>query len=592
VTAWAVASSPILVDASGDVVWRSLIVGEYVAVGAYVWWRRPESPLGAILAGVGFMYSVTSLNALGAPLAYTLGMVVWAVFIVFGAYLYLCVPRGWLDSPLERRFMLGFALSVAVSWALILLLSSTLPAGSDFNNCGTGCPHNALQIISTGQQVGTALVAASDVVFTAGALGVVLLVFDKARSRSRLRRRAVTPLALVVIASTLEFVVSLFLPEQFPSTRETLKVLNGLAGLAVPIAILVGQIRGEVFAAVSLGKIAVRGSAMAPTAAAVQTLIGDALGDSTLTLALPAPDRSGYVDVDGARFELPPETHSRRVTEVIRDRRPIAALIHDASLDTDSDVIEGLAATALMLLENRRLVEELRTSRARLSATADRERRRLEQDLHDGAQQRLFAAQVRLSMASRLAADRPELSARLTEIRVELDEAIEELRDLAHGIYPRLLADRGLVGAVRALAPRFAGRVSVTADSEAAIPPEIETAVYYCCLEAVQNALKHAGRDAHVSIRLYTNDDRLHLEVRDDGPGFDPASVHDGIGLQNMHDRLGAVDGRIEISSHPGQGTLVSATAPLNRPFAAHPPTTTHNDQSTLRETARPVPAG
>jgi signal transduction histidine kinase len=562
VTAWAVASSPILVDASGDAVWRSLIVGEYVAVGAYVWWRRPESPLGAILAGVGFVWAATSLNALGAPLAYTLGMVVYAAFIVSGAYLYLCVPRGWLDSPLERRFMLGFALSVAVSWALILVLSSTLPAGSDFSNCGTNCPHNALQIISTGEDVGTALVAAADVVFAAGGLGVVMLVFHKARSPSRLRRRAVTPLALVVIASTLEFVVSLFLPEQFPSTRETLKVLNGLAGVAVPIAILVGQIRGEVFAAVSLGQIAVRGSAMAPTPAAVQTLIGDALGDSTLTLALPASGGSGYVDVEGARLELPPETNLRRVTEVTRDGRPIAALIHDASLDTDSDVVEGLAATALMLLENRQLVEELRTSRARLAATADRERRKLERDLHDGAQQRLMAIQIKLRLVEEHVRD-PELAAKLDEISDDAAASVEELRALAHGIYPPALLQFGLVAALRHFSMSAHLPIEIVDEGIGRCSPATEAAIYYCAMEAMQNATKHAGSHARVTITLGRDRQRVRFAVSDDGVGMNGPSSADGEGLTGMRDRIGAVNGEVEITSMSGRGTTVMGTVPL-----------------------------
>jgi signal transduction histidine kinase len=151
---------------------------------------------------------------------------------------------------------------------------------------------------------------------------------------------------------------------------------------------------------------------------------------------------------------------------------------------------------------------------------------------------------------------------------VELDEAIGELRDLAHGIYPRLLADRGLDGAVRALALRFAGRVSVTEASEAAFPPEIETAVYYCCLEAVQNAVKHAGPDAKIWVRLHADARELRLEVRDDGPGFEASNNHHGAGLDNMRDRIGSVGGDLEIISRAGHGTLVVAIVPLDPPPA------------------------
>ena len=133
VTAWAVANSPILVDRAADVIWRSLFVSAYVAVGAYTWWRRPQSPLGPVVAGAGFLYSVTSLNASGVPLAYTIGMVAWAGYIVYVGYLYLCFPRGRLESALERGFILAFALSTVVVWGLILLAVSDASGGRRFH---------------------------------------------------------------------------------------------------------------------------------------------------------------------------------------------------------------------------------------------------------------------------------------------------------------------------------------------------------------------------------------------------------------------------------------------------------------------------
>ena len=258
VTVWAVANSPILLDPTGDAIWRSLFVSVYVAVGAYTWWRRPRSPLGPLVAGAGFLYSVTSLNASGASLAYTIGMVVWAGYIVYVGYLYLCFPRGRLESTLERGFMLAFVLSAGVVWGLILLLSPTLPAGGDFTNCGSGCPDNALQIVSGHADTGMALNSAADVVYSIGAIGVAMLVFNKARSGSHLRRRALAPLTIAVLAGVIEFVLGLLLRPAFPGTIETLKVINGLAGVAVPVAIFAGQLRGDLFAAVSLGQIVVR----------------------------------------------------------------------------------------------------------------------------------------------------------------------------------------------------------------------------------------------------------------------------------------------------------------------------------------------
>lgn len=528
VTAWAVGNSPILVDRTADVIWRSLFVSTYVAVGAYTWWRRPASPLGPLVAGAGFLYSVTSLNASGAPLAYTIGMVAWAGYIVYVGYLYLCFPRGRLESTLERGFMLAFVLSAVVVWGLILLLSPTLPAGGDFTNCGTACPNNALQIAS-GHGDTKALLTAADIVFSIAAIGVAMLVFNKARSPSHLRRRALAPLTIAVLAGVIEFVLALFLRPAFPGTAETLKVINGLAGVAIPVAIFAGQVRGDLFAAVSLGQIVVREGGKSLTPAAVQTLIGEALGDSTLTLALWSPERARYVDVGGAPLELPRDSGVRGVTEVTRHERPVAALIHDPSLDTDSDVVQGLAASSLMLLENTRLADELRASRSRLVETADRERRRLEQDLHDGAQQRLMTIQMKLQLARDETHER-NLASQLEAIGVDAETAVEELRTLAHGIYPSLLRDRGLADALRDVAVRGPIAIRVADEGIGRCPAPIEAAIYYCSLEAIQNAIKHAGSHARVIVTLGREQDGVHFTVADDGVGMDTRNGSDGAG--------------------------------------------------------------
>jgi signal transduction histidine kinase len=202
------------------------------------------------------------------------------------------------------------------------------------------------------------------------------------------------------------------------------------------------------------------------------------------------------------------------------------------------------------------------------------------------------AASIDLSLADELVDGNPELHERVSEAHVEVEEALAELRELAHGIYPPDLGRWGLARALEMLAARNPRRVEVTGATAARFSPEVETAMYYCCLEAVQNASKHAVPDAQVSIRLCAGADRLHLEVRDDGPGFDVTAAHDGIGLQNMRDRLGAVRGSVEIVSEPGHGTLVAATAPLSHPTATDPPTSSHHHKSTLSQTARSAPAG
>jgi signal transduction histidine kinase len=565
VTAWAVANSPVLVDPSSLVAWRSLFVASYVAVGAYTWWRRPQSALGPVVAAVGFIYALTSLNASGTPLVYTIGMAVWAVYILVVGYAYLCFPRGWIESSFDRRFMLAWALSTAAAWALTLLVSPTLPAGSDFTNCGSSCPHNALQVFSGHSELGTALVTTSNIVGTIGALGVAMLVFYKWRSAPRQRRRAMTPLVVLLLANVGEFVVSLFLPAAFPSTRDALKILNGLTTAGVPFAMFAGQVRGDVFAAVRLGQIALVGRGRALTPAVVQTLIADALEDPTLALALWAPERTGYVDVEAAPVELPHDHRLRGVTEVTRDGRPFAALVHDPSLDTDSDVVQGLAATSLMLLDNARLVDELQASRSRIVASADRGRRRLERDLHDGAQQRIVAIQIKLRLAKERTQDQ-ELVDELEAIGADAEQAIEELRTLAHGIYPAALRSFGVADALRAFAASAPIPLTVDDDGVGRFPRTIEAAIYFCAMEAVQNAIKHAGDGARVTITLNRDRHDVRFDIADDGVGLAEPVSGDGEGLLGMRDRIGAVGGELEIVSSPGGGTTVRGAVPVADP--------------------------
>jgi signal transduction histidine kinase len=220
-----------------------------------------------------------------------------------------------------------------------------------------------------------------------------------------------------------------------------------------------------------------------------------------------------------------------------------------------------LASSSLALLENNRLVEELRASRARIVETAESERLRLERDLHDGAQQRLMAIQVKLALAQQRASD-AELAARIEEIRADAAEAIEELRALSHGIYPSALRDGGLADGLRSLAMRASIVISVNDEGIGRCASAIEAALYFCALEAVQNATKHAGPGAAVTIKLGRDPGGIRVEIADDGVGMNAHSARDGVGLLSMRDRLGAVRGELGISSSPGNGTIVRASVP------------------------------
>ena len=211
-------------------------------------------------------------------------------------------------------------------------------------------------------------------------------------------------------------------------------------------------------------------------------------------------------------------------------------------------------------------VQELRASRSRIVSAADSERRRIERDLHDGAQQHLIALAVHLRLARDLADSEPGKTKEiLSTLGDDVQEALEQLRDLAHGIYPPLLQDRGLGDALAAAAGRAPIQTRVELGGTSRYEPEIEGIVYFCCLEALQNAAKYAGDGATVEVTVREEAGSILFEVRDDGAGFDAARSRSGVGLTNMHDRVGAIGGSLRVESAPGRGTTISGLIPLER---------------------------
>jgi len=279
----------------------------------------------------------------------------------------------------------------------------------------------------------------------------------------------------------------------------------------------------------------------------------------------------GLLDGRTGEVRVAPATHAGSLLGLLVTERDPG----DPPFATDDDLaLADLGRRLGVVLHNRRLDRalqatlddlqrtnaELRASRSRLVAAADAERRRIERDLHDGAQQHLVALAVNLRLARDVAAEDPAAAdALLDQLGNDVRDAIGQVRSLAHGIYPPLLVDAGLGEALRAVAARSPQAVTVDGDV-GRHAPDVEAAVYFCCLEALQNAAKHAP-DAAVTVRLWDEGDAVRFEVADDGPGFDVDAVRAGHGFQNMGDRLGAVGGSVAWESVPGQGTRVRGGA-------------------------------
>jgi signal transduction histidine kinase len=245
------------------------------------------------------------------------------------------------------------------------------------------------------------------------------------------------------------------------------------------------------------------------------------------------------------------EEDDRVLTELARQ---VGLAVHNARLDT---------ALQTTLDELRKQADELRQSRARIVASGDAERRRVERNLHDGAQQHLVAMAVTLRLARDIVTDDPTAAAEmLDQLADDVKGTIQELRELAHGIYPPLLADSGLGEALRAAGNRNPLPVTVVTGGTSRYTPEIEAAIYFCCLEALQNAAKHAP-ESRVDVRVWEESGGLLFSVSDDGPGFDPVAARGGHGFVNMADRLGAIGGTVRWESQPGQGARILGSIPL-----------------------------
>jgi signal transduction histidine kinase len=294
----------------------------------------------------------------------------------------------------------------------------------------------------------------------------------------------------------------------------------------------------------------------------VREILAESLGDRTVSVAYWLPDRERFVDEHGRPVELPEPGSGRAWTAVDRDGRRVAAIVHDNALTASRELVEAAASASLLALDNERLradlearVEELRVSRLRMMEAGDLARRRIERNLHDGAQQQLVALALELRML-KARVDDPKID----ELSERLATALAELRELARGIHPAILTDRGLGPAINSLAERSTVPAEVELDVEERLPQAIEAAAYYLVSEALTNVARYADATvATVTVRRV--DDELVVIVSDDGVGgVDPEA---GSGLRGLDDRVAAVGGRLEIDSPPGEGTRLTARLPL-----------------------------
>jgi signal transduction histidine kinase len=287
---------------------------------------------------------------------------------------------------------------------------------------------------------------------------------------------------------------------------------------------------------------------------------------SELLRASSFPEGSPSTTVPLRDGELPPFDGASVAVPVRHQGELLGALVvtkppTEPTTPAEEALVADLASQAGLVLRNAALIEDLRRSRQRIVAAQDEERRRLERNLHDGAQQQLVALAVKLRLVESQIPTHPQTAVRMTrEVGSDVGDALDTLRDLARGIYPPLLADRGLAVALEAQARKTSMPVTVVADGVGRYPQDVEAAVYFSCLEALQNVAKYA--EATSATILLSCEDGLAFEIRDDGRGFDPTATSLGSGLQGIADRVSATGGTLDVRSSPGRGTTIAGRIP------------------------------
>jgi len=534
-----------------------------IGAGLVAWWLRPANRMGLLLTLLGFAVLVRTWQYSDRPFVFMIGFALGGLGYALFGHVALAYPSGRVTDRLERLLVLVGYLTV-VAFPLAMLLFTAEGAGLEYAPLAPDSP----LLVSANDELARGLERAFVIVFfgVVTTLFVALLVRKFVRASAR-TRRILAPLLLAASVAALrgfyEFLSTFVSP--IPAIAGSLYWWQVAGQVALPIAIVWGLLSSRL-AAAHVADLVRELDRVPP--GELRAALARAVGDPSLELVFWLPGTGGYATGDGTPVTLPAEGRHRAVTRLEHDGEPIAALVHDPGLLDDPELIGAAGAAARLALENARLEAELRAqlvrvqeSRARIVEAGDEQRRRIERDIHDGAQQRLVALALELRVAqTRLGGDVPsELEEVLAGAVDELQLAVGELRELARGVHPAILTEDGLGAALESLADRTPLPVRILAAPGGRLPPPIEGAAYFVACEALANAVKHAEATS-VTISAVRRNGTLVIEVVDDGVGG--ASPDRGSGLRGLTDRVEAYGGRLRIESPAGGGTRLIGELP------------------------------
>jgi len=535
----------------------------FLGAGLIAWARRPGNRLGPLLTAAGFALLARQFRYSHDELAFTVFFALSELSYGLAAHSVLAYPSGHVRGRAEQWLVrVGYASVLLFPLAILLVYE-----GAERLRFMDPRPHESLLLVWDNGSLAVTLQRIF-VVWVWGVLATIfiaLVVRRLARATPR-ARRLLAPLCLAAVVFALRAVyegIFAFVDRPSALVDDVLFWWQIAGFMALPIALVAGMLRARL-ARANVGELVLELERTPPEG--VRGALARALDDPALEVGFWLPERLEYVDGHGRPLVLPGEDDDRAVTHLDHDGEPVAVIVHDASLVDEPELLLASGAAARLALENSRLHADMRAqllevqeSRVRIVQAADEERRRIERDLHDGAQQRLVALAMDLGMArAKLETDPAAGAALVGEAHEEAKRALAELRDLARGIHPAVLADRGLDAAISALAARSPVPVDVDV-ATGRLPGPVESTAYFVVVEALTNAAKHA-RAAEIGVRITRHRDLLIVEVIDDGAGgADPAR---GTGLRGLADRVAAVDGRLAITSPPGGPTVIRAELP------------------------------
>jgi signal transduction histidine kinase len=537
----------------------ALLVGwSFVGSGLVVWRQRSENRLGPVMVLTGFAWFASFLTDASQPLLFTAGTLVQSVYLVGFAYVILSFPSGRLQSRPER-----LVIAAAIGLTTPVELAAMTVARSPSVLC-SGCPRNVLEVTRSDMLANGILQGQRIAAVGVTAMTLMLLV-RRWRAASGPHRRGVAPVLWCGAATLVALAVSIGNDVGGGPLGQAPKWVLFLSLATLPIAVMSVLLHRRLARGAVAGLVVELGVRGAGTD--LRAALARALADPSLQLAYWFPERARYVDGDGRPVELPGAGDDREVTVVERGGQPIAAVIHDAALLDNAELVDSVCAAAALSIENERLqaelrarVVELQASRARLVEATEDERRRIERDLHDGTQQRLVSIAMSLGLLdAKLPLDAAEAKPLVREARMALSQALADLRDLTQGIYPTVLSERGLRAALDELCRQSALPALVECTLVERLPSAIETAAYFIVSEAITNAAKHSHATEVTAVVTYA-DRVLRIEVADDGIGG--ARPSGGTGLRGLTDRAEALGGTLTLTSPPGRGTRLRVRLP------------------------------